>query len=182
MMEMLFASETGIIIFRFMSQGLTFWLFPPPQSRHTPLNCRPIGHNDQLNGYCAVRQNNFERAYQWFIENLTIARRTDNDQNIFFALLNVSGSLNQVDNYEEALVYIEEMLQIAERNDNDLWRADALFSMGIALDKQGENPNHACETLQTAREMFRTCGIDSKVREVEDYIDEATCEEKNKNA
>ncbi len=123
-------------------------------------------------GYYAQAQGSYEDARRYFAEEVALAEALQDRETTFFALLNLGSSEHVLGQYTPALAHHEAALDIARALDNRIWEGYALQSIGEDHHRLN-NANQAQQRLAEALAVFRASGMQTRVTEVETYMQEA---------
>lgn len=123
---------------------------------------------DQL-AYHAQANGDYAATRRYAEESVTLARRVDDSEALFYALLNLGSAEKDTQDVQAALAHHEEALHLADKTDNLIWKAHALQSMGEDLYVlsdiiQGKH------YLKQAVSIFESCGQRNKVEEIEAFL------------
>ena len=114
----------------------------------------------------------YEATRQIFAEQVALAKRIEDSETLFYALLNLGSAENKLGEFATALTHHQQALEIAHGQDNRMWVAHALQSIGEDQHQLGAHAQ-AQQAFKEALMHFRAGGMKAKIAEVEDYIQKA---------
>jgi tetratricopeptide (TPR) repeat protein len=131
-----------------------------------------LGFVLESQGYHSQSQGDYEDTRQFFSEEVALARRINDQDTEFFALVNLGTAENKLGHFEEALTQHQRALDIARHGDNRIWAAYALQALGE--DYHGMNAHDEAQArFREALILFRESGLKAKVNEIEAYMRDA---------
>ena len=122
--------------------------------------------------YYAEAQKNMEKAREAFAEQVELAQKTNNLNQMFYSLQNLGAAHLELGQLDEAFQSLTESLEIARANDRHQWIANALYPIAAIHDMRDQH-DKAQECFAETVQLYRQVGRTTKATEVLNYMKKA---------
>lgn len=112
---------------------------------------------EQRGYHYAEAKKDFENARKTYMEQVTLAERSQSVERLFFAMQNLGVTELMMESYSAAQIQLEKSLALARKIDNHVWVAHALAPLGTVYDRLGER-DKAHANLTEALTISRQTG------------------------
>ena len=122
-------------------------------------------------GYVAQLSGDIAKATEYFKRGVDVARRSKDDEALYFALLNFGTAQGLHKKHDEAIKCLTEALTLARKNGHSAAIAETLESLGM-LYHEAKKADDARQHLQQALDKFIQCGLTPRAVAVQAFLQE----------
>jgi tetratricopeptide (TPR) repeat protein len=128
-----------------------------------------ISLNNLGNAYRSLGQ--YERAIAFHQQSLDIAKEIGDIQGESISLGNLGNAYYSLGQYERAIAFYQQSLDITKEIGDIRGEANAWFNLGLSLEKV-DREQDALGAYRNARELYQTMGLDDKVQNCNNAIED----------
>ena len=121
------------------------------------------------NAYNSLGQ--YERAIAFYQQSLDIAKEIGDIQGESISLGNLGNAYYSLGQYERAIAFYQQSLDITKEIGDIRGEANAWFNLGLSLEKV-DREQDALGAYRNARELYQTMGLDDKVQNCNNAIED----------
>lgn len=126
----------------------------------------------ETRGYAAQHRNDYKNAVRYFGEGVELCRRVNDEEGLYFALLNLGTAYTKLEQTSKAESTLDEAFELAQRLDQKAAMAHVLESLGGLRFASG-NIAKAFDNYSQALQIFQEIGQEKAAERVEQLISES---------
>ena len=128
------------------------------------------GYVLEMQGFFAQHHGDMGKASECFAEGVKIARRANDEQTLYYMLLNLGTAQSHLSDTDTAIATLTEALTLARKHSHNAAIAETLESIGM-LHHASQHTADATQHLQEALDVFTQAGMARRAATVQEFLE-----------